>query len=158
MTTVRLTSLARLALPALLVVATACTLENAAPGERPVKGDARVTLPGGLVQHVRLEPAEPTGGLNVSVHSVIVNEGPAAVPLTTRVCGLDYAGALELTHPPEVMKCAGVSASATLAPGDSVVVGDLMRVASAPGTYELRVRHALDPERWASFEVVVRAP
>ncbi len=136
----------------------ACTLENAAPRERAAEGEASVTLPGGLTQHVRLEPTEPTGGLNVTLHSAIVNGGSDAVAVTARICGLDYAGALELTHPPEVMKCAGVSQSTMLAAGDSLVVGDIMRVTSPPGTHELRVRHALDPERWVSLEVVVRAP
>jgi hypothetical protein len=147
-----------MSIAAILLLAAACTLESAAPRDRDVEGEASATLPGGLVQHVRLDPAEPTGGLNVALRSVIVNEGTAAVPLTSRICGLDYAGALALTHPPEVMKCDGVSQSASLAPGDSVQVTDLMRVASVPGTYELRVRHAIDPERWVSVEVVVRAP
>jgi hypothetical protein len=89
---------------------------------------------------------------------MIVNDGASPVALSSRVCGLDYEGSLELTHPPEVLKCAGVSQASTLAPGDTARVGDLMRVASAPGTYTLRVRHALDPERWVSLEVVVRAP
>jgi hypothetical protein len=44
----------------------------------------------------------------------------------------------------------------TLAPGDSVVGEDVMQVTSPPGTYQLRVRHLLDPERWVTLRVVVR--
>lgn len=140
------------------VLAAACTSTGAGPDEGAPSDGAKVVLPGGLTQQVTVMPASPVSGTNVEVRSVIANEGAAPVALTSRICGLDYAGALELTHPPEVMKCAGVSQSGSLAPGDSAVVHDIMRVTSAPGTHELRVRHALDPERWVSVEVVVRAP
>jgi hypothetical protein len=129
--------------------------EDGAPITTPGE---KVTLANGLTQAVTLSPASPASGSNVEVRSVLVNEGAAPVDLSSRICGLDYAGTLELTHPPEVMKCAGYSQSSTIAPGDTVQVGDLMRVASGAGAYELRVRHALDPERWVSLQVVVRAP
>ncbi len=153
--------LARSLVPAvlLLAVATACgTRSSAAPGDRLAEGEARAILSGGLEQRVTLVPAQLVDGRDVEVRSVLFNRGNAPVSLSSRICGVDYAGTLSLTHPPEVLKCGGYSMQGTLAPGDSVVAADLMRVASPPGQYELRVRHALTPEHWVAMPVVVRAP
>lgn len=136
----------------------ACSGASSAPRERLAEGDVQVQHPGGLSQRVTLIPAVLVDGRDVEVRSVLVNTGTAPIALDSRICGLDYAGTLELTNPPEVLKCAGHSASATLAPGDSVVGSDLMRVSSPPGQYELRVRHAVTPAQWASLQVVVRTP
>lgn len=150
---------ALLTTPLLLVLA-ACggTAGGAAPAERIAEGDASATFAGGLRQRVTLVPATLVNGRDVEVRSVLVNTGPAAVDLTHRICGLDYEGTLTLTWPPEVLKCAGYSGSLTLAPGDSIVGADLMRVASPAGQYTLRVRHAISPDRWITVPVVVRAP
>lgn len=146
-------------LPLLLVLAVACgTNAGSAPGDRIAEGDARATIAGGLEQQVTLEPATLVDGRDVVVRSVLRNRGQAPLALEHRECGLDYAGTLTLTHPPEVLKCAGYSISRTLAPGDSAVTSDLMRVASAPGRYTLRVRHALAPSYWLELDVVVREP
>lgn len=142
---------------AALATITACS-GTSSPEDRLVVGEASIEMPGGLSQRVTLVPAEPASGQNVEVRSVVVNNGTAAAQLTARTCGLDYEGSLELTQPPEVMKCAGHSMTASLAPGDSLVGADLMRVSSAPGDYELRVRQLLDPSHWVSLQVVVRAP
>lgn len=145
-------------LVALAAVAACSSGPSSSPETRGAEGRAQASLPGGLLQRVTLQPAVLVDGRDVEIRSVLINQGSAPVAVTTRMCGLDYAGALELTHPPEVLKCAGFSATSTLAPGDSLVDGDLMRVASAPGEYELRVRHVLDPEKWLSLRVIVRAP
>ncbi len=153
--------LARSLFPAvlLLAVATACgTRGSAAPGDRLAEGEARAILSGGLEQRVTLVPATLVDGRDVEVRSVLVNSGPAPMVVTSRICGLDYAGTLTLTHPPEVLKCAGYSMQVTLAPGDSAVSADLMRVSSPSGHYELRVRHAVTPDHWVAMPVVVRAP
>lgn len=151
-------SFARLLGTALLALGAGCTPVTSAPAEQVPDGSVRIALAEGLVQTVSLVPASPVGGQNVEVRSVIVNNGSAAVSLESRICGLDFEGSLSLTHPPEVMKCAGYSMAATVAAGDSLVGGDLMRVSSAPGQYSLRVRHAVNPESWASLQVVVRSP
>lgn len=109
-----------------------------------------------LAQRVTVTPAQPATGTNVTITSVLTNRGSAPVSLESRICGLNYAGQLTLTHPPEVMKCAGYSMNAPLAPGDSVVTSDLMRVTSGAGTYTLRVQQAVRPEGWAEVRVQVR--
>lgn len=142
----------------LLASGAACTFATSAPVDQIAEGSVRVVLSGGLVQTVSLVPAIPPGGRNVQVYSVIVNSGAQPFALQSRICGLDYAGSLTLTEPPEWAKCAAYSRSVAVAVGDSVVVSDLMRVSSAPGQYELRVRHAIDPAHWVSMQVVVRSP
>jgi len=121
-------------------------------------GVAAVTIPGGtgLAQVVTVEPAQPLALTNVTVRSVLINKGAAPVTLESRICGLNYAGTLVLSHPPEVMKCAGYSMNSTVAPGDSVVVSDMMRVMSRAGAFTLRVQHALAPEGYADVAVNVR--
>ena len=142
----------------LLASGAACTSGTSAPVDQIAEGSVRVVLSGGLVQTVSLVPAIPPEGRNVRVYSVIVNSGAQPVALQSRICGLDYAGSLTLTEPPEWAKCVAYSRSVAVAVGDSVVVSDLMRVSSAPGQYELRVRHAIDPAHWVSMQVVVRSP
>jgi hypothetical protein len=141
-----------------IVSVAACSGTSSAPQDTLARGHVRVEFSGGLVQRVTLIPAVLVDGRDVQVRSVLVNTGNAPLELTSRICGLDYAGTLQLSHPPEVLKCAGYSATATLAPGDSVVGSDIMRVSNTTGEYELRVRHAVAPDQWASMQVVVRTP
>ena len=110
-----------------------------------------------LSQSVTVSPPNPGQGSNITIRSVLTNRGSAAVDVESRFCGLNYAGTLTLTGPPEVMKCAGYSMQSTLAAGDSVVTQDLMRVTSGPGNYTLRVQHALSPSAWAEVAVQVRS-
>lgn len=129
--------------------------ENARLTTEPADG-AALSVRGPLSLRATLSPGTPSSGANVTVRSVIVNVGRESVMLESRMCGLDYGGSLGLTHPPEVLKCAAYSMTALLLPGDSVVTSDLMRVSATPGSYELRVRHALSPEAWLSVPVMVR--
>jgi hypothetical protein len=148
-----------LLLGGLVVLAAGCGSESGyGPGDRVAEGQVRATIVAGLEQRVTLVPATLVDGRDVEVRSVLFNSGAAPMVVTSRICGLDYSGTLSLTHPPEVLKCAGYSAQGTLAPGDSVVSADLMRVSSPSGQYELRVRHALTPDHWVVMPVVVRAP
>jgi len=126
------------------------------PDGVPANGAASVNVTPTVSQAVSLSPASPASGTNVGVRSVLTNRGTSAFALTSRICGLDYAGTLSLTHPPEVLKCAGYSQSLTILPGDSLVTLDYMRVSSAAGMYTLRVKHALQPEAWAEMQVQVR--
>jgi hypothetical protein len=124
----------------------------------PSDGTALVGRFGSLVQTITIEPAAPAPGENVVIRSVIVNRGSRVVTLSSRLCGLDYDGSLELAWPADIGKCRAYSGRDELAPGDSVVGHDLMEVTSPPGRHLLRVRHALEPEAWAELSVNVRAP
>jgi hypothetical protein len=130
------------------------TIGCATPSDVTGVGHA-LQLPGHLVQRVTLSPAAPAPGQNVSIRSVISNTGFLAASLSSRVCGLDFGGDLKLTWPPNLGKCAAYSMSGDLAPADSVLGFDTMRVDSPPGEYTLRVRHALSPEGWYELRVRV---
>jgi len=123
-------------------------------------GSARVTVdfPDGLRQVVVITPREPRKNENISVRSTLYNRSNAAMQVVARICGLDFGGTLRLTHPPEVMKCGGYSTNGSLAPGDSIVGGDLMRVAADAGSRVLTVQHAIQPARSASVTMQVRVP
>jgi hypothetical protein len=121
-------------------------------------GTALVGRVGNLVQTVTISPATPAPGENVTIRSVVVNRGSTPATLETRICGLDFDGSLELEWPAGIAKCGGYSMHADLAAGDSLLGVDLMEVASPPGRHALRVRHALNPETWATLSVEVRAP
>lgn len=111
---------------------------------------------GNLEQTVSITPASPLPGEYLTIRSAIVNRGSAAVNLSSRICGLDYAGTLQLDWPSGFAKCAAYSMEDPIAVGDSVVTSDLMQVGSQAGTYVLRVRHALEPEAWVDVQVEVR--
>lgn len=110
----------------------------------------------GLLQSVTVRSAPLLDARDIEVRSVLTNTGSSALTLTSRICGLDFAGTLTVSDIPGLMRCAAFSGSSVLAAGDSLVVSDLVRVASAPGTRVLRVRHALVPDHWASLTVTVR--
>lgn len=118
-------------------------------------GLAETALTNGLVHRVSMSPS-PDSGSDIQIRSVLVNTGTQSMLLEHRECGLDLGGTLKLSWPPGIVKCMAYSGRGQLAPGDSIVGGDYMRVASAPGRHELRVRHALDPEMWTPIDVVVR--
>lgn len=54
------------------------------------------------------------------------------------------------------MRCGGFSTQGALAPGDSVRRWEGGVLVSGPGTYSVRLRHLLLPERWVTFQVTVR--
>jgi hypothetical protein len=110
----------------------------------------------GLEQRVTLSPAELVTGENVQIHSVITNRGSEAIALQSRICGLDVGGDLELPWPPNIAFCGGHSQGGSIAPAETRESTDIRRVVSPPGSYTLRVRHALQPERWVEMRVVVR--
>jgi hypothetical protein len=107
-----------------------------------------------LEQVVRLAPASPTGGGTLRITSTIYNRGPTTVDLSTRTCGLDTNGDLALSG--SLLMCAAYSRQVTLEPSDSVSAFDARVVSSPPGHYTLRVRQALDPERWVELPVVIQ--
>ena len=107
-----------------------------------------------LQQVIRLTPASPAPNEVLTIESVVINRGAQPVVFTSRICGLDTKGDLELTI--SLFMCAGYSMHGTLLPGDSLAGFDARVVASTPGQYTLHVRHLLDPERWVEVPVDVR--
>ncbi len=111
----------------------------------------------GLEQRVTLSPAALVTGENVTIHSVITNRGSEPISLQSRICGLDIESEMSLPHPPDIGFCGGHSMGGTIAPGETRESTDIRRVASAAGSYTLRVRQALQPERWVEIRVAVTA-
>jgi hypothetical protein len=97
----------------------------------------------GLHQRVTVSPIRPANGDTVAIRSVLVNRGAAPMRVEHVVCGLDYERASILQNP--FVMCAAYSATATLAPGDSIVQQDRRVVAARPGAYTVRVRHVVPP-------------
>jgi hypothetical protein len=143
--------------PTLLVFGVGCSSGTALDARLASERDVTLAVVPGLEQHVTVTPAELVVGENVAIHSVITNRGSTPVNLESRICGLDLGGDLQLTAPPDVGTCLGYSLNGLMAPGDSRESGEIRRVASPPGNHTLRVRHALRPEAWVEFRVVVRA-
>jgi hypothetical protein len=136
-----------------LIASTASCTEVVTAGSG---GDVRRTIGPNLEQHVTVSPSEPRVGENVTIHSVITNRGTEAVALSSRICGLDLSGDLQVTFAPGIGFCAGHSIGGSIPTGASRESTDIRRVASSPGTHSLRVRHALQPELWVELRVVVR--
>lgn len=129
------------------------------PGDRTAASRQLVAVAdfaSGLRQTVRLVPSEPTSGTDLTIHSTLVNRSGGTITVESRTCGLDTGGSLRLTHPPAVLKCAGYSTTGPLAPGDSVMSSDMMRVTSPAGSYQLTVRHALNPSHTVAIPLRVR--
>ena len=142
-------------LPTLLALVAACSRATT-PGDLSGESDVtRGVLPG-LEQRVTLTPAGLITGENVTISCVITNRGTQSVPLESRICGLTLGGDIRLDWPPGIGVCGGFSMGGTIAPGESRQSSEIRRVASAPGTYALRVKHALRPELWVEMRVVVR--
>jgi hypothetical protein len=141
-----------------LIASLAAGCRNAAGPDTIPDGAASIVRLGSLQQTVRVEPAEPVSGQNITVRSVLLNTGSAPIDLSSRLCGLDYAGALALEEPQGYGKCGAYSMQGLLGAGDSLVVVDLMEVSAGPGRHTLRVRHALAPSLWAELRVGVRGP
>jgi hypothetical protein len=143
--------------PALLALVAGCSGGTPTANLSSESDVTRAVMPG-LEQRVTLTPSELVSGENVQIQSVITNRGSQVVQLESRICGLDLAGDLELSFPPGFGVCDGYSMHGTIAPGESRSSSELRRVDSKPGTYTLRVRHAVQPELWVEMRVVVRAP
>ena len=112
----------------------------------------RETGPGALVQTVHLSASTLRQGETLRIRSVITNEGTAAVPLVSSICGLQLETRLQFA--PQA-RCAGYSMGGTIAPGASREEHDGGEVVSAPGVYVVRLRHMLEPERSVSFRIAV---
>jgi hypothetical protein len=109
-----------------------------------------------LVQTVRIEPAEPRKGDTLTILSTIENRGSRPRSVTYRICYLPIGGDLSLASPLDLVRCAAVSVTTYLAPGQRVEGSEWAVVMSDPGVYTLTVDHMLDPPRTATIKVHVR--
>jgi hypothetical protein len=141
-------------IPTALALVAGCTAATPPVSLSSDSDVTRAVLPG-LEQRVTLTPAELRVGDDVLIQSVITNRGSQPVSLESRICGLTFGGDLHLTTPPDIGTCAGFSMGGTIAPDESRESSELRRVSSVPGTYTLRVKHALQPELWVELRVVV---
>jgi len=138
----------RLAVLPLLALTFGCAADQAA-------GPVKSRLPQGLVQTVQLSPEHPTTGDWLTITSVVSNSGSQGVPVSSRVCSLDFQSASAFPEAP-LPRCASYSMSVTLQQGDSIAGGDVLIVKASPGLYTLRVRQLLDPEAWVEVPVTVK--
>jgi hypothetical protein len=109
----------------------------------------------GFVQTVRLEPAEPHRGEQVTVWSKVTNGGVSPEWGTFMLCSLGLGGELALSEVPGTARCAAVSFDRQLAPGESVEMADTKVVDSPAGTYVLEVRHLINPRKTQKVTVRV---
>lgn len=150
-----------------LVAAIAASCSNgtvAGPGDATLgRNDGRGIGPSGLEQRVvtRVEPA-PAGSpytALLTATSTLVNTGSVSAHLTARVCLFlesDVETTAKLDRFEPLISCAAVSAEGDLAPGASTALNVQFGVRSGPGTYSLKLRHALAPDFRA--EATFRVP
>lgn len=99
----------------------------------------------GLVQTVRIEPAEPRTGDQITITAEVTNPGPDPKHGTFMACALGFGGDLALSEVPGTARCAAVSFERELASGESVEGVDTKVVDSPAGTYVLVVRYLINP-------------
>ena len=119
--------------------------------------------PNGLAQDLRLyldpERFRFPGRRTLVVTSTVTNGSSQSVRLRSRVCRFaddDFESTATLDRVDALATCGAVEQTIELAPGASI--GPLEQrfvILSGPGSYQLTVRHALDPafETGASFTV-----
>lgn len=121
-------------------------------------GRVRRVFDDGLVQEVSVTPVPARSVEVVEIRSVLLNSTRSPYPLGSRICGLTYGDRTLLDDAPGLARCAGYGMTRDLGPGDSIVVLDRMQVIAGPGTYTLRVQHALSPARWVELTLAVQQP
>lgn len=115
---------------------------------------SRATLDG-LVQTLSVSSDSISEGDNLLITAVLRNDGSKAVRAYAGYsCRLDQ---LETDLRFDAGECMVPTAVIDLSPGDSVVGRRGGAVASAAGTYHVRVRQAPDAPLWAELSVTVRA-
>jgi hypothetical protein len=94
------------------------------------------------------------------VSSTIANTGSASVTLTAREClfqDADVQTTAQMDRFEPFISCSAVSSARDLAPGQtSSAMAVRFGVRSGPGTYTLRLRHALSPEFRGEVSFTVR--
>ena len=128
-----------------------------------VAPDVRLQGPRGIEQHlsaiVDQSSGKYAGGPTLRIASTLINRGASTVHLVARTCLLadgDIESTARLERIDRLVSCAAVENAVDLAPGQSTeMVEQAFGVASGPGSYVIRIRHALDPEfrATASFRI-----
>jgi len=103
-----------------------------------------------LVTKVEAAPAGSPYTAQLTVTSTIVNTSSATVRLTSRACFFldgDVETNAQMSRFEPLVSCAAISATGDLAPGQSTGPMEVsFGVRSGPGTYTIKLRHALSPE------------
>ena len=160
-------SVGRLVTLLALATVVACangTVSGPGDGSLVTSRDGIAVGPSGLEQRlvtkVEAAPAGSPYTAQLTVTSTIVNTGSAPVRLTSRVCFFlegDVETTAQMNRFEPLISCAAISATGDLAPGQSIAPMDVsFGVRSGPGTYTLKLRHALSPDFRA--EVSFRVP
>ena len=147
-------SLVGLAAMAVLAACDDSTLSGPGVARLITAPDSRTAGPSGLEQRLTARVEAAVAGspytAELVVASVIVNTGSSTVSLTARECLFQDADiqstAIMDRHEP-LISCAAVSSARAIAPGQASGVMEVrFGVRSGPGTYTLKLRHALSPE------------
>jgi hypothetical protein len=146
-------------LPSLILLA-ACGGSSVAGTELDdqLAPEVRLQGPRGIEQHlsaiVDRSSGEYAGGPTLRIRSTLTNRGASTVHLVARSCLLadgDIESTAHLARIDRLILCAAVENAVDLAPGQSTeALEQAFGVGSGPGTYVIRIRHALDPEFRAS--------
>ena len=125
--------------------------------------EARRVGPNGLEQRLTVvvdpEDSREPGFHTLAVTSNVFNTGASSVRVTARICLFlesDVQISAEADRFDPLISCGAVQQTTQLPPGASVGAMELRyRIRSGPGTYTVRIRHALDPEfsAEASFRI-----
>ena len=134
------------------VVVVSC---NSAPIAPPQSEQFVSQIPFGVEQAITVTPVEPRTGENITIESVITNVSTSSLELTSRICGLNLGGDLEMSLPLGVVRCAGFSQTVTLLPGETIRETELRTVNSPAGIFTLEVQHLLDPTHTGEAEIRV---
>jgi len=149
----------------LAALSAACSDGMTSGPSRGTLGDAengRAAGPSGLEQRIVTKVEAPPAGSPytaiLSATSTLINTGSASAHLTSRMClfkEADVETTARLDRFEPFISCAAESAEGDLAPGASVVLEVQFGVRSGPGTYALKLRHALAPDfrAEASFRI-----
>jgi len=116
------------------------TLGAQCPQTSPTSATAQ-----GFVQTVRIEPAEPHAGDQITIRTEVRNVGAEPQGGTFMACALGFAGDLALSEVPGTVRCLAVSFEKQLAPGEAIEGVDTKVVDSPAGTYVLQVRYLINP-------------
>ena len=152
-------SLLRL-VPAALLTAALCACGNPVEVEEIGPGFVRVSI-GDLEQTVEVTPRDPKVGERIDIWSVVINRGDDQESPVAHLCELAVSGGtleLDVSPDPSSGRCMLSHGRIGLSAGDSTVLSSgPWEVVSEPGTYNVRVRHLLDPDVWVTVPVVVEA-
>ncbi|HEX8904202.1 MAG TPA: hypothetical protein VF771_05130 [Longimicrobiaceae bacterium] len=149
----------RLVLP-LLVAAAGCKGADALTITGP---SATKLTENGVEQVLELQANHPWQGQRgaFAITSRLVNTGTQPVTLRVKTCELKYG--IDLQSTPAIglvavaePECIPTPDVITLQPGQSSGTLWFGGIVEHPGTYSISIRHALEPESWATIQITAR--